>query len=76
MHKCGLFEVLGPSLGGGWSSEVMVKGVMYVSYLLSNTLTVEPLSQWNPGWDSNGKPGNHVATKSLPSHKIFSSLAQ
>ena len=24
-----------------------------------------------PGWDNNGKPGNQVATKSLPSHKIF-----
>ena len=23
------------------------------------------------GWDNNGKPGNQVATKSLPSHEIF-----
>ena len=24
-----------------------------------------------PGWDNNGKPGNQVATKSLPSSEIF-----
>ena len=25
------------------------------------------------GWDNNGKPGNQVAKKSLPSHEIFDS---
>ena len=24
-----------------------------------------------PGWDTNGKPGNQVATKSLPSYEKF-----
>ena len=29
------------------------------------------LSDIQPGWDNNGKPGNQVATKSLPSSEIF-----
>ena len=29
------------------------------------------VSDITPGWDNNGKTGNQVATKSLPSHEIF-----
>ena len=36
---------------------------------LSNKLSKQIIL--NPGWDNNGKPGNQVATKILPSSKIF-----
>ena len=41
----------------------MLMKLLTICLLKSSTLEA--------GWDNNGKPGNQVATKSLPSHKIF-----
>ena len=35
---------------------------------------IDSISGDKPGWDNNGKPGNQVATKSLPLSEIFSKI--
>ena len=52
---------------GTMEHDAKVKRAIFIQ----NSTDIREMFEFAPGWDNNGKPGNQVATKSLPSSEIF-----